>query len=280
MRTQATRDAVATIDLHLHMLIGSALLERDGDPLHRRARRGTGDDSTGFVDAACIDAACIDGACVRGEPEPECAADLRGACALAEEEERGVGLTGELGETHTDGAREDRRTVEHDEREGAGAEQEIGAPGGACGIGGTHDPERFEFGGGECAVWGATDGGGGPGRTALLRDDAGICGDRWGEVARVECARGVDPCDPTATTDGRGDERAGDGGLAGAGRGEEFGESPARDAATGEDGVECGEAGGEPGCGARGPGDDGGELLTENGEGHRIARIDTEQNGL
>ncbi|MFM8909106.1 MAG: hypothetical protein ACKOH8_00755, partial [Gemmatimonadota bacterium] len=69
------------------------------------------------------------------EAESERRAAIGGACAIAEEQQRGIRLAGELGETNCDGAGEDRSAIEHHEGEGPRAQQEVGAPGGPRGIG-------------------------------------------------------------------------------------------------------------------------------------------------
>ncbi len=53
---------------------------------------------------------------------------------VAEDDEGGVGLAGEAGEANGGGAGEEGGTVEHDEGEGAAAQQDVGAPGGARGV--------------------------------------------------------------------------------------------------------------------------------------------------
>lgn len=61
-----------------------------------------------------------------------------------EYDEGGVGIARQSGEPDRSGAREHRRAVQHDQAEGAAAQQDVGAPGGAGGAGWAHHPEwRF-----------------------------------------------------------------------------------------------------------------------------------------
>lgn len=176
------------------------------------------------------------------EHEAQGATDLRGPGALAEQEQRGVGVAGELREPHADGAGQDRRPVEHDEGKGPGAEQEVGAPGRARGLAGPHHPERIA-----------------PGRI------------HGHPVARIEGAGGIHPRDRVPTGEGGGGEGAGEGGLAESGRGEEFGDTPTGEPAPRQGGIEGRESGREPRGSARRTGDDGRKLLAQvlkSGEGH------------
>ena len=68
------------------------------------------------------------------------ATELRGAAdAIAEEDEGGAGFARESREANGGGLGEHRRAIEHHEREGAAAEQDVGGPGGAHGIVGADD---------------------------------------------------------------------------------------------------------------------------------------------
>ena len=53
-----------------------------------------------------------------GESESERRATIGGARAIAQEEERGIGLAGELRQADRDGAGEDRSAIEYHEGEG------------------------------------------------------------------------------------------------------------------------------------------------------------------
>jgi hypothetical protein len=53
-----------------------------------------------------------------GEAESERRAAIGGARAIAQEEERGIGLAGELRQADRDGAGEDRSAIEYHEGEG------------------------------------------------------------------------------------------------------------------------------------------------------------------
>jgi len=162
--------------------------------------------------------------------EAERAAELGGLGAVAEQEQHGVGLAGELGQAHGDDARQHGRAIEHDQREGAGAQQEVGAPGRAGGIGGADDPEGVGVGD--------------------LRSG-------------IERTRRVYPSDATPTGDGRRDESLGDGSLPQTGRGQQLGDPAGWQTATREDRIKGRQTGRKPGRGARGPCDDGGQLQAE-----------------
>jgi hypothetical protein len=176
------------------------------------------------------------------EHESQRAANLRGASALAEQEQRGVGVARELGEPHADGAGQHRCAIEHDEGKGAGPEQEIGAPGRARGFTWPHHPKRIA--------------------------PSGIHGH---PVAGVEGAGGIYPGDRVPTGERGGGEGAGECGFAESGRGEELSDAPSRESTPRKGGIEGGESGGEPRGSARRSGDDGRELLAQvlkGGEGH------------
>ena len=118
MRTHATRHFDVTIHFskgkNVHGLVRSALLDHDGDA--RSSSCGA---------------------------QSQRARELGGFGGIAEHEERGVGFACEAGEADGDGALEDGRAVEDDERERAAAEEDVGAPCAARGRVGAHDPESL-----------------------------------------------------------------------------------------------------------------------------------------
>ena len=169
------------------------------------------------------------------DQQAHCAAQLRGTPgAVAEEDEGGVGFAGETGEAHRRGLRERGRAVEHHERKGAAAEQDVGAPGGSRGVVWADHPHAF----GVAEVH---------------------------PVARVECALGVDVRDPAMCRDGALDDGAGECRLAAARRSDQLRESPARQPAPEQRGVERGDPGGERRRGRCG----GWKELDKLGEGQR-----------
>jgi len=143
------------------------------------------------------------------EHEAQGAANLRSACALAEEEQRGVGIARELREPHADGAGKHWCAIEHDEGKGAGAEQEIGAPRCARGFAGPHHPKRIAPGG-------------------IDRHP----------VTGVEGAGGIYPGDRVPTGEGGSGEGAGECGFAESGGGEKLRDAPSRESAPRKGGIE------------------------------------------
>jgi hypothetical protein len=168
--------------------------------------------------------------------EPECPSER--LSFIAQREERGVRISRESLETHADGTRERGRAVEHDEREGPAAEQDVGAPRRARGRWRTHDPESIALG-------------------------------ERGPIARRERARGVDVRHPEPRVDGALDDAPHERRLPAAARSGHLGEPPARNSARRHRCIERLDPGGE----SRWPGEierreNGGELLLEGGEGH------------
>jgi hypothetical protein len=234
MRTHATRHFDVTVYFsqrkNFHGLVRSALLDHDGD-----AARGLGWHVIYFFGER--PSSGDGGARLARDAQSERARELGGFGVVTEYEERGVGFACEAGETDGDGAREHRRTVEDDEREHAAAEEDVGAPCAAGGVVGAHDPEPV---------------------LVSVRADVR-------PVAGGERAGGIDVRDRAAVMNGALGDLADERGFAGAGEADEFCETAAGEAAVGECGIECGEAGGEAGCARARAGDDFGEVLAEEG---------------
>ena len=163
----------------------------------------------------------VGGAHAQAQGAPEVAA-AGGAVGLHDDEGR-VGVAGELEEPERDGTGEGGGPVEHDQGEGPAAQQDVGAPSAAGGVGGTHDPEPRRASGGS----------------------HGRAGEP-GPVGGGEGAPGIDDGDPGAGGERRLDETADEGGRAAAGSAEELGQAPARHpAGRPERRVEGAEAEGE-----------------------------------
>jgi hypothetical protein len=235
MRTHATRHFDVTVNFsqgkNFHGLVWSALLDHDGHAARAIGRR--------VVFFFRERSSSCDGGWLRFfcDAQSQRAGELGSFGVVAEYEERGVGFACETREADGDGAREHRRAVEDDERERAAAQQHVGAPRAAGGVVGAHDPETF---------------------VVSVRADVR-------PVTGGERAGGIDVRDRAAVMNGALGDLADERGFAGAGEADEFCETAAGEAAVGECGIECGEAGGEAGCARARAGDDFGEVLAEEG---------------
>jgi hypothetical protein len=231
MRTHATRHFDVTINFsqgkNFHGLVWSALLDHDGD-----AARGLGWHVIYFGERP---SSGDGGASLARDAQSERAREFGGFGVVAEHEERGVGFARESCEADRDRACEDWSAVEHDERERAAAQEDIGAPCAAGGVVGAHDPEPV---------------------LVSVRADVR-------PVAGGERAGGIDVRDRTAVLHGAFGDPADERGLAAAWKADEFSEAAAGEAVVGERGIECGEAGSEAGGARARAGDDFGEVLAE-----------------
>jgi hypothetical protein len=235
MRTHATRHFDVTVNFsqgkNFHGLVWSALLDHDGDAARAIGRR--------VVFFFRERSSSCDGGWLRFfcDAQSQRAGKFGSFGVVAEHEERGVGFACEAREADGDGAREHRRAVEDDERERAAAQEDVGAPCAARGVVGAHDPEPV---------------------LVSVRADVR-------PVARGERAGGVDVRDRAAVMNGAFGDPADERGFTGSRDADEFGEAAAGEAAVGERGIECGNAGGEAGRAGARAGDDFGEVLAEEG---------------
>jgi hypothetical protein len=214
MRTQATRHSDCTA--HLHRSKRPPFLDTHGD----RAREASPLTAvaTGATAAvrARIPSSSASG-CGPLDDQPHRAAELGGrARAIAEDHQGTVRLACEARESHGVRPGQQGRSIEHDEREGAAAQQHVGAPGRARRIVRPDHPHPL-----------------------------GVA--EMHPVARVERALCVDVGHPVMLRGSRLDDGAGERRLATAIRSHDLGEPAARQPAPLEHGIERRDPGGDRG---------------------------------
>ncbi len=222
MRTHATRHFDVTVHFsrrkNFHGLVRSAFFDHHDDVV-RSSSRGGGRNSRPRN---------------ARDVQSERARELGSFCVVAQHEERGVGFAREPREANGDGAGEEGSAVDHDEGEGAAAQENIGAPRAACGIVGAHNPEAVFI----------------------------ICADVR-PIARRERAGGIDVRDPPAVGDGAFGDAADESSFAAPGEADEFGKAAAGKPSVWKRGIQIGDASCQTGCSRSGALDDLGEILAE-----------------